>query len=666
MIIRLKKLTVVARESTEVVEFSKSVTFLHGPVSTGKSTTVRLIDYCLGGGLDNTPAIQSQFVAAILSATLGENEVELERAAGNAGTVRVTWVKNPPEDAPANSRTADESQDTDQQADVPDAEAVTAPLDAGPNAIVGSEIYNLSDLIFWLCGVEPIKVRRSKLDPDSALVRLSFRDLYWYCYLEQRHIDSSFFCMEHPFKRLKSRDAMRFVTGFHSERLSQIEVDLAQAQLSQRAKREAVDQIREFMSRFNLGTESGIEDQLRDVGQLLAQAVAQRNELDRTKAAQTHPSEALRETLRSMSADIEATTVAISDVDEQIAQQEGLRSELITAKVKAARVEQATRVLGGAVFTTCPRCGSDVSGRECPEDHCVLCGSTADLQASPPEHLEALRRDLNERIDELADSISRKKRARDRLRRELAQAQASKREADQQLSRDLATYDSTFVATARKADSQVAQLTERLRSVERLKEMPDALRRLEVEAGAIQGEIDALRSALVEERSRLTRANMRIQKIASRFLDFMVVVGFPGVYESDKVVLSPQSWSPIVVHGDQQWGFDDVGSGGKSTLFNICYALAVHTVAVEERLPLPPLLVIDGPTKNISEDVNPEIVGALYKLIYDLAAGGGAAIQFVLVDSELAEPEPPIDGFMHRRMAGEEGAPRLISYYEGP
>src|SRR5262245_51026940 len=91
MRIRLQQLTIRTRQSTEEIRFDGSVTFLYGPVSTGKSTVARLIDYCFGGDLERTPAIQQEFVSAQLSVALGINECTLERGATDTQHVRVTW-----------------------------------------------------------------------------------------------------------------------------------------------------------------------------------------------------------------------------------------------------------------------------------------------------------------------------------------------------------------------------------------------------------------------------------------------------------------------------------------------------------------------------------------------------------------------------------------------
>ena len=152
-----------------------------------------------------------------------------------------------------------------------------------------------------------------------------------------------------------------------------------------------------------------------------------------------------------------------------------------------------------------------------------------------------------------------------------------------------------------------------------------------------------------------------------RFKQIMLTVGFPGVSDEDEVIIDPRNWKPMVVHGEQEWGFWDTGSGGKKTLFNVCYALAVHSVARKRGLPIPTILIIDSPTKNISEDENPDLVRSLYAEIYRLAmADDGEQMQFLLIDSDLVQPEDELPGYSERRMAGVPDAPSLISYYRGP
>lgn len=460
---------------------------------------------------------------------------------------------------------------------------------------------------------------------------------------------------------------MRFVTGLHSERMNELEAALVRTVNDQRTKRETVVQIRAFMARFKMGSESDLIQQAREVEAELTEATTRRSAIEQARSVTTHEVEPMRQRLRQLSGRIDEIRAAISDLTTRTQQRESLRSELITAKVKASRADQAGRLLQGVDFAQCPQCGGDLSGRSPQSGTCGLCGGAErSEQTTPSAELEAFRRDLNERIDELTDAIARQKREGAKQERLLVRILTEKRSLDDQLTAELAQYDSAYVSSIRAADREVAKLQERRASLERLHELPQAIAALELEAGKLQGEIDQLKSALAEERGRLRAADTRVKKIADTFLAVMRAVGFPGVYEDDEVRLDPRNWQPFVRHGDQAWEFHDAGSGGKKTLFNVCYALAVHTVAAEEDLPLPSFLIIDSPTKNISDDENPELVRALYREIYSLATREGRNLQFVLIDSDLVAPEPALSEFTHRRMAGEPEAPRLIPYYDGP
>jgi len=646
MKIQLRHLVLRNKRTTEQINFSEVVTFLHGPVSTGKSTVARLVDYCLGGELERTPAIQSEFVAAELSLILGDFSCTLERASEDTQYIRVTWSGNEEELG-----------------------SVNAPLDSQDQSLVDdAAVHNFSDLIFHLCGVVPIKVRQRSRDPDSPLIRLSIRDIWTYCYLDQLHLDSSFFHLEDPFRGRKSQDAMRFFTGLHSERLNQLDIELTRTIDEQRSKRDAVHQIRTFMQRFELGSELDLAGQLQSAEQQLVVAEQRRGELERTRSAQTHPTDALRGTLRQLSAEIEDIRNAISESEASVGEQKALRAELITAKTKAERADQAGTVLDDVRYQRCPECGTDISNRSDDELHCRLCGSdhhAGDVRA--PLELEALRRDLNERIDQIADSISRRERELSRMARQLRQAEQKKLLFDRQLQEELARYDSAFVESIRGAEREIATLVERINSLRRLQLMPRAINDLELEAGALQGKIDRLRTSSSEERARLQAADANIAAIAAEFKRVMIAVSFPGVSDEDQVVIDPRNWKPVVIHGEQEWTFWDAGSGGKKTLFNVCYALALHAVALERDMPVPRLLIIDSPTKNISDDENPELVRSLYNQIYQLAeAQDGHRLQFLLIDSDLVEPENELAGFSERRMAGEPDAPSLIPYYVGP
>ena len=595
--------------------------------------------------MERTPAIRQEFVAATLSIDLGIYRCELERAATDTQRVRVSWSTGDGEYG-----------------------SVNAPLQAGSVAVLNGDIYNLSDLLFFLCGVTPIKVRQRLRDPDSPMIRLSFRDIWWYCYLDQTELDSSFFRFEDVMRKRKSQDAMRFFTGLHSERLSELESEVYRALDEQRGKREAVRQIREFMARFDLGSDLEVGSRIEKNEQELEEAEARRSKIQLQRQVDLHPTDPLRDELRELGDQIEDFVLAIAGTQEAIAEQKALRAELITSKIKAQRSARASSLLEGVDYSRCPECGSDVSGRASDTEHCHLCGRRVNSseQTSIME-MEAVRRELNDRIDQIAESVARREQALERSKRVLKTLRVRKVQLDGKLQRELAQYDSAYVERLRQVDMQIATLTERQRALDRLQEMPRAIDELEEQAGALQGRIESLGRRLESERSRLLQADKKVESIARHFRAIIRQIEFPGVSDGDKVVVDPRSWRPTIQHDEQEWSFWDAGSGGKKTLFNVCYALAVHAAGLEHNMPVPSILIIDSPTKNISEDENPELVRAIYREIYRLAASEeGNGTQFLLIDSDLVPAGEDTPHFLERHMAGQPDAPSLIPYYKGP
>jgi DNA repair ATPase RecN len=89
--LRVQTLVLNCRNSHEAMQFSDRVTAFHGQISAGKSSIVRLIDFCLGGKIEETPAIRQELVTVELAARVGQFDALFEREARGSQQVQVTW-----------------------------------------------------------------------------------------------------------------------------------------------------------------------------------------------------------------------------------------------------------------------------------------------------------------------------------------------------------------------------------------------------------------------------------------------------------------------------------------------------------------------------------------------------------------------------------------------
>lgn len=151
----------------------------------------------------------------------------------------------------------------------------------------------------------------------------------------------------------------------------------------------------------------------------------------------------------------------------------------------------------------------------------------------------------------------------------------------------------------------------------------------------IQKEIDIMSRQIVSEESR---DNPNVQLLYDLFLDCLTNIGFLGVSNLDKVSFDPKTYMPVLSnqYNNRQVSFDNLGSGGKRTLFKICFSIAVHRymhLKIENNY-LPSFLIIDTPMKNISEREDAAMYERFYKYIFNLFSTDLSDTQLFIVDKE--------------------------------
>lgn len=651
MRIRLLSLTLQCRRGQETLEFSPQVSYYHGKLSAGKSTIARLIDYCLGSkDIERTTAIRKELVSVELSAEVGPYTATFERTLDGGGHVQVGWI--------------DEKRNEF---------SVLAPLqepDKPVSLIEGETIYTFGDLMFRLFGRQPLRVRKSSVDEESPLIRLSFRDLLWYCYLDQNRLDNSFFRLHEAVVQTKSRYAIRYILGYYTERLEELHGQLKEAITSRAGKLAAARQIREFLLDVGYATEKAVEADIAEATRQLEAARRHQTEIQTSFHSETHFADELRGQLRDMSARLGAEEQALADLRVRLDEFVSLKNELVTARQKLARSAAATTVLSGVAFDSCPQCGTKITPPTDP-NCCSLCRNP------PPKadedrttKVQAARRDLEGRLKEIDDTIGRTQRSLRKQEHGVVAIRLEKQRLDLRLAEELSRYDSTFVAATREADRRTATLEERINGLGRFRKLPETINRLETEADSLLADQERIRRAIQEEQSNLVSADKLVGELETEYLRILLAVGVPGVNSGDAVRINRTTWIPEIVEAEeenQSWNFYAAGSNGKKTLLNVCYALAVHVVAEAHERPLPSFLLIDHVTKCISPDVNRAVIEALFAEIYRLVRGPLKRTQVILIDNDYFPPAGADVQLVERYLTPSDDAhPPLISYYRGP
>lgn len=647
---RLSSLVLSLPQGEVTINFAE-VSYFWGQMGAGKTSIVRLVDYCLGGDIQLSPAMQSEFVAATLNLSLTRGDVAIER--------------------PRNSERIIASWSTEE-----DAYQVSLPTRKAEGEVLpGTGVEQLSDLLFWLSGVTPPRVRKSKSRENTETVRLSIRDLLWYCYLDQDEIDSSFFHLEQsaPFyKRYKSRDVLRYVIGFHDEHVAELEAALDQLRGERQALATSIAGLTRVLKEVGVESEAQIFER---VAELRAQSDRLQSEIEAARAAAeaerqtTHAVDQLRDQARSLGQEIARIEDAMVSLHQAQDRDRRHLHEIETSLLKFRRSISAKAVLVGVTFQSCPYCTQRLPERD--EGCCRVCGQPDQTETVDPTETLLIERDARTRIAELTEILAKHEESLGQLRLEHERLQATKSRTERERNEALSHYDTAYLSSMLTSERERASLLQEAENLSGLMRLPQMVETQRDKLAGIAGQEQRLRAELKTAREAAESDETNLSKLKTSFLDCLVRAGVPGITPDDRVEIPIPSFFPEVYGPNPDdvavTTFETLSSGGKKTLFKCCFAIALHRLAVQLGAPLPEFLIIDSPMKNISERENRDEFEGFYRLLYELKDSELSATQLVLIDKEFSAPEPDHHfTLMQRYMRpSDNNNPPLIPYYEG-
>lgn len=651
MNIQLLDLQLSFKRGSERISF-KDFNYFYGQMGAGKSTIARLIDYCFGGNLgeaEMTPALQNEFVSASLSLQVEKRPLLLER---NAHATKVT------------ARWSDDG----------DSYEVLLPTRSGSEEVLpGTGVAVLSDLIYYLAGKNPPKVRRSKIKEDSELERLSLRDLLWYCYLDQESMDSNFFHLDSgsdPFKKLKSRDVLRFIVGFHQEHVAELEAKLELVRLDRMKYSAAMAAIRDALTSAEIATENEIAS-IRDELELeLDKTNAEiANIRENAKTMKTHEMEKLQNKARKLAYEVDNLTNASIELRDAIKNEKTHKNELLSLATRYRRSQSAKAVLKGVDFKDCPRCGRELQLHGASV--CPVCGQVHSDESNEMLDEQVIEQDLSSRVNELDELIKVHESNLLSIERHLREVRKNKEILDSELNRISVHYDSAYLSSALESEKRRSSLQQQLIDLEKLEILVKRIDTLSENYHALLAEEAQIRSKLNYARECAEKDTRNLTRLKYLFLDCLLRAKIPGFFQDDIVEMKAPHFLPEITSADSGdlvvTSFSNLGSGGKKTLFKCCFAIAIHRLAVEIEAMLPSIMIIDSPMKNTSERENRIQFEGFFEMLYDLANSELRDTQFILLDKELcAPPENFSRSFKERHMTPDDNKyPPLIRYYRG-
>lgn len=593
----------------------RPLSVIAGPASTGKTTIIDFIKYCLGDDEHpQHPEVIQAVRAALIEAELGGDVTVIERAAGgSASKFASVWHKG--------------------------FEDLTYAGEQRLSTEPPSDPDGLSQFILSACDLSGVELPEAPTQEESRTSLLSIRDMFRVMFVPNERLDNRNLAFEQSnfMVRQKFLQSIDVMFDVHDNQGTILAQRLAAANQAVRVAQRNADSLRAIAEQDHPRGQLALTEDLQSANQTIAGLRVQIDTLDAEQLSTDIASNALRDALtRSLRRATDAR-VLLRNRESLLDRLHALRAQYADDKRKLNFLKDAERLFNPLQVVVCPVCLT----RLAEEPHvldgtCSLCDSpfpaaseaADDATGASVAVLERELRALTARLDSLNEYVERLEGHTVVLRDDADQTAREAGEAAAALDR-ITISPAPWLAirddlTRRLADARLAAqaATAGLVAWGRVEAADADHERKQAEASRIAEQRRQVKAAA----SRNTVVNQLSQRFGAILSDF------------DYPKLSNPFIDNNLIPHVRDLPYSQASSGGM-VLIALAWNLALWETAHEEDAAAPGLLVIDSPQKNLGHRAADEdfadatLVENFYTHAKDWLAGDGAGAQLIVIDN---------------------------------
>jgi hypothetical protein len=542
----------------------RPLSVIAGPASTGKTTIVDFIRYCLGDDrLPQHPEVIAAVRAAFLEAELDGNVTTIERATGGSPSKFASvWEKALGDAAPTDER------------------RISAEPPSNPDG--------LSQFVLAACDLNGIELPEAPTQAESPTQMLSIRDLFRIMFVPNERLDNRNLVYEqsHHMVRQKFHQTIDVMFNVHDNQDAVLSQRYIAAQQAVRAARQAADMLRNVVEDDHPQGPLALETELAMATATIESLQAQLAELDAQQRSTETASTAARNAHAAAQQRAIDARVRLRDRRSLLLRLHALRAQYADDKRKLIFLKDAERLFDPLQVVVCPSCLSRlVKTPAIVDGQCTLCHSQLALGATPTDGdknetadatsqggavIEGELRALTRRMDGLNDYVDRLESHARLLENESLDADSQADDAALALD-NIVTSPAPWLAlrdslTRRLADARLAAqvATAGVNAWARVADADSNRERLAAEAERISAQRKAVRTGATR--------NAVVNALSQRFGSILSEIGYPKLQ-------NPYLNQGLVPYVRNQ-PYSEASSGGM-VLISLAWNLALWEVAHE-------------------------------------------------------------------------------------
>lgn len=590
------------------VRFHSGVNLICGPIWTGKSSILQLLDYVCGAKRPPQYPEISKCSDVYAECLVGGEVLTIRRSL--KGTTAKAMIY------------------------------LGSLIDVLANSITGTEVMarhvrdvdSVSSEVLRRLGFANIDVKAAPTQASSDAKAFSLRDLLLLIYVDQDRMGSAKngFFEDHPFKAIKWKAGVEIIHNLFDGNAAALSEALKQALSEEQKIRQYLQNAQSFLDDFRIPSAEELAQSIRELEAEQTRLEQRLQETRETTEAQIGDSLELVRRRVTVESEREAAHARAGELRRTLTQLGRLRVQYDRERAQLEFLKESEVLVGHLPIVRCPACLQEIEPKP-SASACYVCHRALpprEGEISVDARLRATKRrisDLEGYIADLEKTVTDLDSQRAKLTTELKEIDAVLR-----LAREASVLPDTLA---------VVDITQALALVDKQKRQAQEHLSLRQKARGEGSNLLAVMERvgrLREEVSKAEASKSSPEEVAGilseLFVETLRAIRFPEMRDAR---IDSATFLPRIRH--QAYG--ELSSRGAVSLAIVAWHLAVLRFALDKGSRFPRLLMLDSPLSHVGHDATDEafkdqqIVDAFYKLLLDLHRTKGADFQILLVDN---------------------------------
>jgi hypothetical protein len=590
------------------VSFQSGVNVISGPIWTGKSSILQLLDYVCGAktppGYPEISKCSDVYVECLVG-----GEILTIRRSLQGTTAKATIYPG----------------------------ALDAVLS---NSVTGTEVSarhireaaSVSSEVLRRIGLANITVKAAPTQDSSDANAFSLRDLLLLVYVDQERMGSAKrgFFEDHPFKAIKWKAGFEITHGLFDETAASLSQSLKEALLEEKQIQSYLRNAQTFLDDFRIPTAEELEQTIQrlDAEQTRIEQHVQETR-QRTESQMGDNFELVRRRT-SVESERAGARARANELRRTLSQLGRLRVQYDRERAQLEFLKESEALVGHLPIVRCPACLQPIEPK--PNAHaCYVCYRALPAregEISVDARLRATKRrisDLDGYIADVENTVQELDKQQEKLGRELQGLDAALRRV----------RETTFLPDT----AAVVDLTQAIALVD--KEKRQAQEHLELRRKArgegsnllaVMDRVRRLQDEVTKAEASKASPEEVVGALSALFVETLEAIQFPEMRDS-RIDLA--TYRPMI----RNQAYGELSSRGAVSLAIVAWHLAVLRYSLDNGSRFPRLLMFDSPLNHVGHDATDEafkdqqIVDAFYKLLLNLNRTRGDDFQVLIVDN---------------------------------